>query len=69
MFVLNINGMSCQNCVRHITEAIHTQDPKARVEVRLNEKRVLVETVAPLEKIRRSIEADGYHITGVEERP
>lgn len=69
MFVLGVEGMSCQNCVRHVTAAILAQDSKARVEVKLTEKLVHIETKAPLEKIRRAIENDGYRITAVEQRP
>ncbi len=69
MFVLKVDGMSCENCVRHVAAAIKAQDEKAKVEVKLKEKLVHVETKAPLEKIKRAIEADGYDIIGVEERP
>ena len=69
MFVLHVEGMSCQQCVRHVTAAILRQDAKARVEVQLGEKRVLVETKTPLEKIRRALQDDGYPVLGVEERP
>ena len=69
MFVLGVEGMSCQNCVRHVTAAIMAQDAKARVEVKLAEKLVHIESKAPLEKIRRAIENDGYRITTVEQRP
>lgn len=69
MFVIGVEGMSCQNCVRHVTAAIMAQDAKARVEVKLAEKLVHIESKAPLEKIRRAIENDGYRITTVEQRP
>ncbi len=69
MFVLHVEGMNCQNCVRHVTAAIKAQDETARVEVRLQEKRILIESKAPLEKIRRAIEDDGYPVVSVEERP
>ncbi len=69
MFVLGVEGMSCQNCVRHVTAAIMAQDAKALVEVKLADKLVHIESKAPLEKIRRAIENDGYRITTVEQRP
>ncbi len=69
MYVLTVEGMSCQNCVRHVTEAIQSQDEKARVEVKLAEKTVHIESAAPLEKIRRAVEGDGYRITSAIQRP
>ncbi len=69
MFVLNVEGMSCGKCVRHVTDAILAQDAKAKVEVKLSEKRVLVETTADLEKIKRAIQDDGYTVVSTEMRP
>jgi len=69
MFVLELAGMSSQKCVKHVTMAIHSQDPKARVEVKLSEHLVHVETVAELEKVKRALENDGYRVVRSEPRP
>lgn len=69
MFVLTVTGLVRSNCVRHVTEAILSQDRKARVEVLLSEGLIHVETHSPLEKIKRSIEANGYQVVKSEERP
>lgn len=69
MFVMRVEGMTCQNCVKHVTKAIHSQDPKARVEVKLSEGRVHVETMAEVEKVKRAIENEGYRVSESEMRP
>lgn len=69
MFLLSVEGMSCHQCVRHVTQAIHSQDPKARVEIKLSEGLVHVESGVDLEKIKRAIENDGYRVVRTEQRP
>ena len=69
MFVLTVDGMSCQNCIRHVTAAIRSQDPKAIIEIKLAENLVYVETKTDLEKIKRALDNDGYHVLQSEIRP
>lgn len=69
MFVLTVEGMRGAQCIRHITLSIHGQDPKARVEVKLPERLVHVETKVDLEKIKRALEQDGYRVSHSEPRP
>ena len=69
MFVLTVDGMSCQNCIRHVTAAIRSQDPKAIIEIKLAENLVYVETKTDLEKIKRALDNDGYHVLQSEMRP
>lgn len=40
--ILNVAGMRCQSCVRHIHEALGELDGVAKVEVRLGDGKVLV---------------------------
>ncbi|MFZ6179026.1 heavy-metal-associated domain-containing protein [Nannocystis pusilla] len=40
--ILDVPGMSCQSCVRHIREALGELDGVAEVEVRLSDGKVLV---------------------------
>jgi copper chaperone len=40
--ILNVPGMSCQSCVRHIHAALGELDGVAEVEVRLRDGKVLV---------------------------
>lgn len=69
MFVLTVAGMTTPRCVQHVTNAIHSQDSRARVEVKLGESLVYVETKADLEKIKRALENDGYRVQRSEPRP
>ena len=68
MFVLTVAGMNEQSH-RHLTAAIQSQDPKARIEIKLTERLVYVETKAELEKIKRALENDGYRVAHSEMRP
>lgn len=40
--ILNVQGMSCHSCVRHVNEALGELDGVAKVEVRLRDGKVLV---------------------------
>lgn len=69
MFVLTVAGMTSPRCVQQVTAAIQAQDARARVEVKLAEQLVYVETRADLEKIKRALEHDGYRVQKSEPRP
>jgi copper chaperone len=45
---LNVEGMSCASCVRHVDEALRQLDGVRRVEVRLREGKVFVQHEATL---------------------
>ncbi len=62
--VLHIEGMSCQNCVRHVTEALSAVAGVQSVTVSLEHKTAeLVSTAAPSsESLRLAIEEAGYTI-------
>lgn len=46
--VLHIDGMSCQNCVRHVTEALTAVDGVQSVTVSLEQKTATVTSAEPL---------------------
>jgi copper chaperone CopZ len=46
--VLHIDGMSCQNCVRHVTEALAAVDGVQSVTVSLEQKTATVTSAEPL---------------------
>lgn len=46
--VLHIEGMSCQNCVRHVTEALAAVDGVQSVTVSLEQKTATVTSAEPL---------------------
>jgi copper chaperone CopZ len=58
----NVDGMSCKNCVRHVTEALGELDDKAVIDVNLETGRVKFETQKEIdfEEIRKIIEEYGY---------
>jgi copper chaperone len=61
---LKVPNIACDGCVETITEAIHTMEPDARVNVDVQTKTVTVESAASEETIKQSIVAAGYQIEG-----
>jgi copper chaperone len=65
--VLNVDGMSCEHCVKTITKAVGALDGVGEVAVNLEAKTVTVEhdpAVATIDKIKFEIEDQGYDIIG-----
>lgn len=60
MQYFNVQGMTCQHCVRAVSEAIQSQDAKARVDVDLAANQVAVDSELPVERILRAIQGSGY---------
>jgi copper chaperone len=61
--LLDVQGMSCPSCVRHIDHALSDVEGVARVEVRLREGKVLVQhdgRAAPIEALIEALRAAGY---------
>ena len=65
MYALQVEGMSCGGCVRSVTKSVQSVDSKARVEVDLAAKKVLVETDASLEAVKAAISDAGYDVTAM----
>lgn len=63
-----IEGMSCQNCVRHVTEALSELEGISSVEVKLEEKLALIELLDTVkdEEIIAAVEEVGYEVLGIE---
>lgn len=59
---ITVRGMNCGPCVRAVTNAVHSVDPAAVVEVNLETKRVAIETSALLEQLANAIEDAGYKV-------
>lgn len=57
-----VQGMSCQHCVRGVTLAIREQDPQAEVAVDLGRGHVLVRTTLPREAVAQAIASEGYEV-------
>ncbi len=62
---LKIEGMSCNNCVRHVTEALKKVRGVESVEVFLSEGRAVVMGQAPLEQLIAAVQEEGYTAQGV----
>jgi copper chaperone len=61
---LKVPNIMCSDCASTITEAIHTMEPDAKVDVDVQGKTVTVESAASEETIKQSIVAAGYKIEG-----
>ncbi len=63
--IINVEGMSCEHCVKAITKAVTALNGVASVDVSLKEKTVTVEynsAKVSLDKIKEEIENQGYDI-------
>jgi len=61
--ILDVHGMSCASCVRHVEQALRKIDGVGAVEVKLHEGKVRVEHDPAKATIARMIEAldeEGY---------
>ncbi len=61
--ILNVTGMTCTSCVRHVDHALRELDGVSRVEVKLHEGKVLVQHDAAKVSIEAMIDAlreEGY---------
>ena len=65
--ILNIKGMSCQHCVRHVEEALKELDGVIDVYVNLDENTAIVEMQEAIadELIKSAIEEAGYELAGI----
>ncbi len=61
---MTIGGMSCEHCVRAVTQAIRARDPAAEVRIDLAAGRLRASTALPVEQVRAAVEEEGYSVTG-----
>lgn len=66
--VFAVEGMSCQNCVNRVMEAVNSIEGASGV-VNLKKGLVTVSMEHPIEDetIKKAIEKAGYHVTGIKE--
>lgn len=66
--VLQVDGMSCEHCVKHVTDAVNEIDGAKCVNVSLDENEVTVniENEEILEKIIVAINDLGYEVISYE---
>lgn len=69
MIVISIDGMSCENCVRHVTEALEGMEGVTAVEVSLEAGEAKVRSAATLNEklIKATLDEEGYDVTAVVE--
>ncbi|HCX63240.1 heavy-metal-associated domain-containing protein [Aminipila sp.] len=64
-----IEGMSCQHCVGHVTEALGEICGVKSVNVDLDNKNAVVDLAHPVDdvKFKEAIDEAGYEVVGIEE--
>lgn len=62
--ILNIEGMSCQGCVRHVTKALEAVEGVKAVEVSLENKNATVSSDQEIntEVLVKAVENSGYKV-------
>lgn len=60
MIELTLPTMTCNHCVRTVTETVQRIDPSARLDIRLPEHRVQIDSQRPAEDFRRALAQEGY---------
>lgn len=64
--VLKIEGMMCQNCAKHVREALEKVPGVSGVQVDLEAKTATLSGEAPDEALRAAVEEEGYEVKGIE---
>ena len=62
MLTLKVSGMTCDHCVRAVSEAVHGVDPAAQVQVDLASGVVKVDSAEDRAELARAIEDAGYSV-------
>ena len=64
---LSIEGMMCQNCVKHVTKALEAVPGAADVAVSLEEKKATVSVPGTVtdEALKAAVTEAGYEVTGI----
>jgi len=62
MYKFQVEGISCNQCVVTITDAIRQLDEQAKVEVRIDTQQVMVNSTLPPHVIERTIVDAGYPV-------
>ena len=64
--LLKVEKMTCNHCVRSVTNAVKSVDPGAQVSVDLPDQEVHVVTQSDAEAIAAAIRAEGYSAAVIE---
>ena len=67
MIVISIDGMSCENCMRHVREALEGLEGVTAVEVNLEAGEAKFQAAGSLSKklIEETLDEEGYDVTAV----
>ena len=63
--ILNVEGMSCEHCVKAVTDAISALPGISSVFVDLDSNTAAIEhdpAISPVDKIKFAIEEEGYEV-------
>ena len=60
--VFDVQGMSCNHCVKAVTQAVQHLDPQAQVQVDLSGQKVEVKSTQTREAIAQAIADEGYQV-------
>ncbi|HEX5660081.1 MAG TPA: heavy metal-associated domain-containing protein [Polyangiales bacterium] len=58
--ILNVRGMTCGQCVKHVTDALRAVPGVTQVEVTLREGRAQIEHDATITSLIAAVKAEGY---------
>lgn len=61
---MTISGMSCEHCVKAVTQAIRSRDPAAEVAIDLASGRLRATTTLPRDQVQAAVEEEGYGVAG-----
>lgn len=66
---LSIEGMSCQHCVMHVTNALNEVSGVSEVEVKLADNSAVITAADSVsdESIKEAVADAGYEVTNIEE--
>ena len=67
MIEIKIGGMSCENCARHVREALAKLEGVRKVSINIEGGQALIETARVLDEaeIRAAIEEEGYEVQAI----
>lgn len=60
MYEFNVPDMTCGHCASTITKALKAEDPGARIEIDLSQRRVKVQSALSQDEVARQIAEAGY---------
>lgn len=66
--IINIEGMSCEHCAKHVETALSTVHGVVSADVKLKKNLAVARSREPLseEEIKKAVEDAGYKVTSIE---